>query len=143
MIPEFNEFGELPRGGHACTWEEFYEKFRINECRENLCLTLEEVLEIARGCGFLKVLVGGSFATTEEKPRDMDLVWITDFDVTKDSVKPECVHLMEDRLADQRYGWSMQYLPIDHDPEKIQYWSFGFWFCAKNKRDRGMLVLEL
>lgn len=143
MIPDFNEHGFLPVGGHNCTWEEFYEKFRINEDRRVLCATLEEVVATARRCGFLKVLIGGSFPTSKERPHDIDLVWVTDVDVTKDTVKPECVHLMEDRLADERYGWSMQYVPVDHDQERIQYWAAQFGWCSQTQRPRGMLVLDL
>ena len=143
MIPPFDEFGHLPVGGHECTWEEFHERFRINERRTELCTKLIGIVEIAKSCGFLKVLVGGSFPTSKERPGDMDLAWVTDFEITKDNVKPECVQLMEDQIAAERFGWNMQYLPIDHDLERIQYWAQMLGYCTKTKRDRGMLVLDL
>lgn len=143
MIPDFDEFGHLPVGGHDCTWEEFYEKFNVTEQRRELCLKLYEILGLARKCGFLKVLIGGSFPTAKPNPSDIDLSWVTDVEVTKDVVKPECVHLMEDTVAKAKYGWNMQYLPIDHDLPSIQYWAREFGFCFKTKRDRGMVVIDL
>lgn len=143
MIPEFDDFGHLPVGGHECSWGEFYERFRINENREELCKKLAEVVALAKNCGFLKVLIGGSFPTAKDNPKDMDLAWITDFDVTKDAVKPECIQLMEDRATAGNFGWSMQYLPIDHDLERIQQWAKAFGYCEKTHRDRGMLVIDL
>jgi len=143
VIPPFDEFGHLPVGGHECTWEEFYERFRINEHRVELCTKLAELVRLAKDCGFLKLLIGGSFPTEKEKPKDMDLTWVTDFEVTKATVKPECVQLMEDRATAGNFGWNMQYLPIDHDHQQIQYWSKEFGLCFKTKRERGMLVLEL
>jgi hypothetical protein len=88
MIPAFNEYGHLPVGGHACTWQEFNERFRHNDRRRALCAKLEEIVRMARGCGFLKVLIGGSFPTAEEAPGDMDLAWVTDFNVTKGYCRP-------------------------------------------------------
>ncbi|HTS35341.1 MAG TPA: hypothetical protein VMH04_06695 [Candidatus Solibacter sp.] len=143
LIPQFDEFGHLPVGGHECTWEEFYERFRINNHREELCNKLVELVRLAKNCGFLGVLIGGSFPTAKDNPDDMDLAWVTDFEVTKATVKPECVQLMEDRATTVNYGWSMQYLPIDHDHERIQQWAKAFGYCSKTKRDRGMLVLAL
>ena len=60
MIPNLDEHGHLPIGGHWCSWEEFYERFRITKRRDELCDTLEKVVAIAQGCGFVAVLVGGT-----------------------------------------------------------------------------------
>jgi hypothetical protein len=143
MIPRFNEFGHLPVGGHQCTWDEFFDRFRITDRRRELCAKLEEVLAIARVCGFLKVMVGGSFPTSEENPGDIDLAWVTDFEVTKETVKPECIQLMDSRIAEEKYHWSMLFLPVDHDHQRIQDWALRLGYCAKTRRDRGMLVLDI
>ena len=144
MIPALDAFGHLPAGGHHCTWPEFYERFQTNDRRRDICKKLDGILALARQCGFLKVLVGGSFPTAEEQPDDMDLTWIVDKDVSKDTVKPECVKLMDDRIAaDEFSGWSMLYLPLNHDEVEIQFWAHKLGFCAKTKRDRGTLVLDL
>jgi hypothetical protein len=143
MIPAFNNFGHLPVGGHYCTWEEFYERFRVNDCRISLCEKLQEILVLARHCGFLRVMIGGSFPTATVAPRDMDLTWITDFNVEKKTVKPECVKLMDAVAAREEYDWDMMYLPIDHDNEQVQDWARNLGFCTKTLRDRGTLVIDL
>jgi hypothetical protein len=143
MIPNPNDFGNLPLGGHYCTWEEFNARFRTNPRRNQLCIQFEEIAAVARRCGFIKVMIGGSFPTSKSAPSDMDLAWITEPDVTKDTVKPDCLNLMEDSAAKRYYGWNMQYLPVDSDEEKIQYWARQFGYCFKTKRDRGMVILDL
>jgi hypothetical protein len=143
MIPDFDEFGNLPIGGHHCTWEEFLEKFNFTEHRGELCIKLKEILALAKRCGFLKVLIGGSFPTSKPDPSDMDLSWVTDVEVTKETVNPECVSLMEDTVAKTRYGWNMQYLALDHDLARIQFWARNFGYCFKTKRDRGTVVIDL
>jgi hypothetical protein len=143
MIPNFDKHGHLPIGGHWCHWEEFYGRFRTNKRRGELCDTLEKVLAIARGCGFVAVLVGGSFVTAKENPRDMDLTWITEPGVTKDSVRPECRKLMDETGSEPEYGWSMLYLAINHNEVDIQDWARKLGFCYKTLRDRGTLLLDL
>ncbi len=143
MIPALNDFGHLPVGGHPCTWEEFYERFRFNERRVSLCEKLQGILALAKRCGFLRVMIGGSFPTAADAPRDMDLTWITAANVTKETVRPECVKLMDDAAAKAEYGWNMLYLPLNHDDAKIQYWARELGFCVKTLKDRGTLVIDL
>jgi hypothetical protein len=143
MIPDFDEYGNLPVGTHSCTFDEFYTRFRVNAHRSSLCEKFEIILRIARNCGFLAVLVGGSFATAKETPRDMDLTWLTEIDVDKERVKPECLALMDDAAAQAESGWSMMYLPIDHDQERIAHWGRELGFCHYTRRNRGTLYIEL
>src|SRR5580704_13489307 len=105
MIPTLDSFGHLPAGGHTCTLAECFMRFRINEHRDVLCAKFENISEIARKCGFIAVLIGGSFPTGKERPRDMDLMWITEPDVEKETVSPACRQLMEDTVAKEVYGW--------------------------------------
>lgn len=143
MIPEFNEHGDLPVGGHSCRLDELEERFNDNAHRKTLCEKLKQILELAKRCGFIKALIGGSFPTAKEKPRDIDITWITPEDVTKETVSPDCVKLMEDRVSVSEYGWNMQYLPIGEDEERIQYWAAQFGFDSYAFRDRGVLLLDL
>lgn len=143
MIPSFNDVGHLPVGGHYCTWAEFYDRFRCNERRAALCEALEPIVQLARDCGFLRVMVGGSFPTAAAHPSDLDLTWITADDVSKETVRPECVKLMEDTAAKAAFGWNMLYLPINHHDEDIQHWARELGFCLKTRRNRGMVVIDL
>jgi hypothetical protein len=143
MIPPFNDVGDLPPGGHVCSWEEASTRFKTNDHRSRLWEKLLAIVAIARQCGFIKVLIGGSFPTMKELPDDIDLSWITPEGVTKETVHPDCVALMEDTLAVDVYGWNMLYLPIGNNPARIQQWALDLGFDASNMRDRGTLVLDL
>jgi hypothetical protein len=143
MVPAFNDSGHLPVGGHHCTWDEFYARFRFSERRTALCEKLRGIVELARRCGFLKVIIGGSFPTAVQAPRDIDLTWITAQDVTRETVKPECVTLMDTMAAEEKYEWSMMCFPLGDDEAKIQYWAKELGLCFKTKKDRGTLVIDL
>ena len=143
MIPDFNEYGDLPVGGHSCSFDELERRFKINECRNALCEKLTQIIELARRCGFIKALIGGSFPTAKQEPGDIDIAWITPKGVTKDTVQPGCVKLMEDNTASSEYGWSMQYLPVGEDEDRIQYWARQFGFDSYTLRERGVLLLDL
>jgi hypothetical protein len=143
MIPALDAFGQLPVGGHACTIKELYARFRVNEHRAALCDKFEHLVQLAKQCGFVAVLIGGSFPTQKDQPRDMDLIWITEPEVSKATVRPQCQKLMEDTAAKEEYGWNMQYLAINHDDVKIQYWARQFGFCSLTRRERGMLFIDI
>lgn len=143
MIPAFNEFGHLPVGGHCCTWEDFYARFRFGERRDSLCEKLQGIIDLARRCGFLRVIIGGSFPTAIQAPRDIDLTWITSAGVTKETVNPECVKLMDSMAAERAYQWSMLFMPLDNDHELIQDWAKSLGHCVKTHKDRGTLVIDL
>lgn len=143
MIPEFNEVGDLPVGGHWCNWNEIQERLARNEHRETLLRQFETLAELARRCGFLAVLIGGSFPTAKEEPQDMDLTWIAAENVTKESVRPECVKLMVNTRDAAVYHWDMLFLAIGLGEERIKQWSGDLGWDAKNKRERGVLLMEL
>lgn len=142
-IPRFDEYGHLPVGGYRCSLGEMYERFRTNDHRKSLCDKFEKILAQARNCGFIGVIVGGSFPTAKDNPRDMDLTWITEPDVTIETVRPECRNLMDAMAAEDEYGWSMLYLAIDRDAERIQYWTKELGWCVHTQKDRGTLILDL
>ncbi len=141
MIPDFNEHGELPIGAHSCTLEECFERFEFGERRQYLCERLRAILPEARRCGFLKLMIGGSFTTRKDRPGDIDMLWITETDVNKDNVSPNCIKYLED--TGQIYGWSTLYLPIDDDHQRIQSWAQEFGYNSHTARVQGMIVINL
>jgi hypothetical protein len=143
MIPAFNDFGHLPVGGHHCTWDEFHARFRFSERRTALCEKLRGIVDLARRCGFLKVMIGGSFPTAIPAPRDLDLTWIVSQNVTRETVRPECVTLLDTMAAEEEHKCSMMYVAVGDDEAKIQDWAKNLGFCAKTKRDRGTVVIDL
>lgn len=63
MLPEFNQCGDLPIGGHSCTREELIARFVANDRRTWLWERFQPYLALARRCGFIRALIGGSFVT--------------------------------------------------------------------------------
>jgi len=111
MIPEFFDGMNLPPGNHACSWEEIVLKFGVGEQRQRLCRQLRAILEKARNCGFLKVVIWGSFGTAKTNPRDLDLLFVVQRGITKESVPVECAELMNGTASRQKYGHDFMYCP--------------------------------
>ena len=74
-IPRLRGIGTLPRGVHGATLSEVKKSFgRGTARRVQLMMALEEVLQHARKAGEPRVLIDGSFATSKDEPRDVDMV---------------------------------------------------------------------
>ena len=143
MIPLFADGINLPPGGHECTWEELVERFCRSPRRQLLCRRLRSLLESAKRCGALKVLVGGSFPTSKEGPGDLDLTWIVPTEIEIDSLREECRQLFTPSLSKDRFGCDTFCFPIGNNCEKIQEWALKLGFDAKARTERGMVLVDL
>lgn len=145
MIPAFMDGVNLPIGGHECTLAELEERFVQNEHRRALFETLIALMRLARKCGFLHVLLGGSFPTAKERPHDIDVSWFCPPGTTKTSVKEECIQIMEDTSDKGNF----QFIPFDNGtnpeewPAKMTYWSLQLGYDLKTGTDRGVILLNL
>lgn len=145
MIPAFVDGINLPVGGHRCSLAELEQRFANNEHRRSLFQTMLEVMRLARRCGFLHALLGGSFPTAKEFPQDIDITWFCKPGTTKTSVSEECIKIMED--ASDRGNFL--YVPFNENtgpeewPAKMDFWALNFGFDAKAKTDRGVLLVSL
>lgn len=140
MIPDFADELNLPPGGHECTWEEVVNRFGRGAYRQRLCQSLREIVQIAKRCGFLKVIIGGSFPTAKLEPDDLDLTWITEPDVSKETVSPECVKIME---SHGHLGYSYLYLAFGPDSDMVRQFANKLGFDQAANCDRGTLILDL
>ena len=75
MIPDFEKDGLLPPGVHWATWQEFSDRFGMNEQRRNLLSGLWEAVISLKTAGCQTVYIDGSFVTTKETPVDFDGCW--------------------------------------------------------------------
>lgn len=75
MIPDFEKDGLLPVGVHWATWQEFSDRFGINELRKTLLSGLKEALISLKAAGCQTVYIDGSFVTSKETPVDFDACW--------------------------------------------------------------------
>src|SRR5258708_13039356 len=96
MIPFFKDDGpNLPPGIHECTLEEIEQRFSSGEKRQKLFATLRQVSDVAKQCGFLEIVIWGSFPTTKEDPRDLDLFITTMPDVDRDALQTAFIDLLD------------------------------------------------
>ncbi|MBF0192976.1 MAG: hypothetical protein HQL71_00400 [Magnetococcales bacterium] len=75
MIPPFNKDGNLPKGVHIATWEEFEKRFAINPDREYLLYYLKKASSALAKAGSAKIFIDGSFVTDCGIPGDYDMCW--------------------------------------------------------------------
>ncbi len=68
MIPKFNTQGNLPKGIHFCTWEEFIARFGITPHRLSLISGLKMAIISLKNAGCSVIYVDGSFVTSKLIP---------------------------------------------------------------------------
>ena len=147
MIPAFVDGTNLPIGGHDCTLAEIEGVFAYNDHRQTLFGTLVELLRLARRCGFLHALLAGSYPTSKEEPKDLDLTWFCRPGTDKTTVNSECIKLMEDKGGAANF----QVVPYDkgslpeHYGEKRALWASPDYFGRdwQTNTPRGVLLLDL
>jgi hypothetical protein len=145
MIPAFVDGVNLPIGGHDCSLAELEERFVGNDHRRSLFVILLEVMRLAKRCGFLHVLVGGSFPTAKDHPKDLDMTWFCRPGTDKTTVNEECIQIMEDRSDRGNF----LYIPFDKDsepdtwPRKMSQWAHDLGYDVKTSMNRGVLLVSL
>jgi hypothetical protein len=134
----------LPPGAHRCSLDEIELRFGQGMRRQQLFQQLRHLLRRGMGCGFIWAAIGGSFATSKPEPGDLDITWFAMPGVTKDTVREECIQLMDDTRAKQELGHNMMYIALDpNDPSKMERFILLLGFDLKTRKDRGMLLVAL
>jgi hypothetical protein len=128
-IPEFNDLGYLPPGVYETSWQEFMERFVVNPHRQRLATDLAAALRKLGVAGCRRVIIGGSFVTTKEKPNDFD-GWYEDFGLDPNSLDP----LFVENVTDQQivFGGRLFDLPNYE----------GFFQTDREGRPKGVIALD-
>lgn len=125
MDLSFLENGNLPKGIHIMTIEEFEIKFGYNDYRKRLIIGLKRGMSDLKDCGCKTVYVDGSFVTTKEIPGDFDACW----DATGVDIKKLKNH----------YGVMLDFTD-ERKNQKCVY--LGEFFPAQVPADRYMLYID-
>lgn len=72
----FDGDGFLPAGIHGATWTEFTDRFAYNNRRRLILQRVAPILQHLAAFGCPSILVGGSFVTAKDEPKDIDFVWM-------------------------------------------------------------------
>ena len=75
MIPEFNEYGNLPPGIHHATWNEIVTRYATSVRRRELLDGLLDALRSLKGAGCATAYLDGSVITSKDHPGDFDACW--------------------------------------------------------------------
>ncbi|RYG12558.1 MAG: hypothetical protein EOO07_18875 [Chitinophagaceae bacterium] len=103
MIPEFNEYGNLPPGEHTATLDEIESRFAYNFRRIKLFTDLVNLVNDLKKIGCHTIYVDGSFTTEKTLPKDIDICWDNrniDLNTVK-SIMPILFDLKPPRIAQQ------------------------------------------
>lgn len=141
MIPPFADGENLPGGEHECAWGELLARFGAGQTRQRLCSDLMRLMLRAKNCGYLKVLIWRSFATSKNDPGDLDLLFVTPRDVSKDNVSAECAELLDSASSRERFGHDFMY--CGNDPEVIKYFVRYLGYDYRVGRECGLLSLDI
>jgi hypothetical protein len=119
-LPDLNDDGELPLGIHASRFAEVLDRFGGGTAqRQAVTARLTRIYQVATATGKLaRVVVFGSYVTSKEQPKDVDLILVMEDDFDPAGCDEETQALFDHRLAGERFGASV------------------FWLC------RGSLILE-
>ncbi|MBI5757518.1 MAG: hypothetical protein HZA46_03245 [Planctomycetales bacterium] len=80
-LPDFDELGWLP-ATHGCQIEEFSRRFGQSSARrKSLMMHVQEMVHQGRSVGARRLIIGGSFVTSAENPRDVDAAMLVSDDV--------------------------------------------------------------
>ena len=128
-IPEFNNLGYLPPGVYETSWQEFMERFAIDPHRQRLATGLAAALRKLGVAGCRRVIIGGSFVTTKEKPNDFD-GWYEDFGLDSTTLDPLFVENVNDQQI--AFGGRLFDLPSYE----------GFFQTDREGRPKGVIALD-
>ncbi|MGV9282333.1 DUF6932 family protein [Streptomyces sp. NPDC003730] len=67
--------GYLPEGEHEADWKEVVDRFGTTFKRKDLMMNLAHVLRGLQGYGVQSVLLDGSFVTSKQRPRDVEVIY--------------------------------------------------------------------
>lgn len=77
MALQYQKNGNLIKGVHILTWEEFVNEFGYNEHRVNLIKGLEKAIFDLKSCDCKTIYIDGSFTTLNPLPKDFDACYET------------------------------------------------------------------
>jgi|HubBroStandDraft_2_1064218.scaffolds.fasta_scaffold100377_2 hypothetical protein len=146
MIPDFKEDGNLPTEGHphAATWQEVKNRFCQGDHRSELAKRLLNLLRRAKDCRFRRVIMMGSFVTAQEKPKDFDLIWLTDPQLELSGLSERCKELVDAARSRERFGCDLLSCPENSEMLALLVgYERGFGVDKNTKKPRGLVILDL
>lgn len=140
IIPSFEPNGNLPPGIHQATWEEFVDRFGVNEIRQRLLDGLYQALTNLKAAGCQTAYINGSFVTTRATPADFDACWDSS-GVDLKKVDPVLLDFSNDRAA-QKAKYSGELFPNIKEAASNLYF-VNFFQLDRDNTAKGIVQIDL
>lgn len=145
MDLDFQENGNLPKGIHLMTIEEFEKIFGYTEHRKKLIRGLKKGMDHLSTCGCKTIYVDGSFVTTKETPGDFDACWNTvGVDLNKlQNNYPTIIDFTNDRQnqKDLYYG---EFFPAEFPASRAPFILYlDFFQSDRDNNPKGIVQINL
>lgn len=143
MHLEFQSNGNLLKGIHYLSFDEFRKYFGFNNYRKQLIDGLKIGLLELKECDCETVYIDGSFVTTKEFPGDFDACW-DDSGVNLIKIKNEYQTLIDfrDERKYQKFKYKGEFFPMRARASPSDIY-FTFFQKDKDNNEKGMVQLNL
>ncbi|RUT33711.1 hypothetical protein EJP77_08745 [Paenibacillus zeisoli] len=132
-IPNFTSTGELPKGIHLCSADEFINFFSFSEYRNGFKKTISDIFDYALSRNARYLFVGGSFVTNKSDPGDIDCIIV--FNRDKD------VPSRTEELIVEQTKLDIMYISLEHEDEVVSY--VELFLNNRFGRKVGMIQIDL
>lgn len=128
MLPDFNEDGDLPIAVHRARLSEIVTRFGESSFqRRRIIEKLVRVFNVCRELPeFNRLVIYGSFVTTKENPRDIDLLLIMNDDFRIERCDQEAQRLFDHNEAEKEFGasifWARPAMLLEPLEDFITHW---------------------
>jgi hypothetical protein len=134
MLPDFDEFGNLPPGIYRATIEEVVQRFGVGSPERDVeGKELLQLVEWARRARVLRMIVNGSFVTATIVPNDVDLVILPGPDYPRD----------QPSATDEDVRWPFLQVLVAADEDDLEQWALRDFGTDRNQRPKGVVEVIL
>ncbi len=142
MLPALGADGNVPRGVHSATWQEFASRFGTTRHRRRLLAGLKAALQTLRAAGCQRAYINGGFVTAKKTPEDFDACWDT-AGVNPENLDPVFL-TFEDGRAAQKAKFYGEFFPARLTEGGSGLTFLEFFQVDKNTGSpKGIVLLEL
>jgi hypothetical protein len=134
MLPDFDEFGNLPPGIHPATIEEVVQRFGAGSPERDVeGQELLQFIEWARRAGVRRLVVNGSFVTAKVAPNNVDLIILPGPDFPID----------QPQAPDEEVYWPFLQVLVAADDDDLERWALQDFGTDRYQRPKGVVEVML
>ncbi len=143
-LPEFNEFGDLPKGNHRASLAEVVARFGAGMAqRQAVTDRLLRIYRLAVATRYLdRLLVFGSYVSDVSEPNDVDVILVMRNDFRAEDCPAESLVLFDHARANDELGASIFWVrPEMLLGEPLEQF-LASWQTKRDGRRRGVVEIQ-